>query len=1372
MPSAGDLLPIRKDMQDIMTSRNQILHDAEEYDLENFETLLLGWPMRYRIKINRPKKNSSGNKKVVSSRTPKPKQQRPAMSERGSSSSPTPTPEGTSGVGLAKGVPSPAPSSSSEAPAAAAAPSCRRQPRLHPGALRTVSILDTLAELAKGGGTDELPRADRRSLPPDLDVVATTAGAAVQPQPPPPPPKRGGSAGFDELLPCVGERDEDEGTPNDAAAAEARAAKSSATASGSSQQRSKAPRNVGRKETLSGSSKVDGGREEHQRCCAARKDRASAGGVHAEMKVQEKANRRGSAKDSTSSSSAAAFALHRGRTPEWIRSIFEMVKKGRTEQLATTLSDMDAILIRNLCDHHGNNLFHACAWTGETECLRILLRKGPICEEAVYDENKHGCSPAIIAVKRGHLNFLKCLVEKTSTRNCVSPQDGSRPLLHWVSKYGQVNILAWLLEHMANNGIDINLRDQDGNTAVHLAARYDYASCIRILASHQADMTCANNFGHKPSDTALMFGHIACAEYLMALEACTRLASNVFSMEQDLHSVKTEAMELRNYYRDVVSYLKKLVKEREELANSMNGYRDHVSDVNGQLVLALQVLTKENAALREKINGGCKNPVENSVEELVEQSNSIHQQWQDEQKRWFSSAWHSEWETRFLMAEERWRRCRTRLSRPAEPTRQPNAIASESLQQIHCQTANVKLGEAQNLSSSESSLSSDDESSSPVRTNLKAKALEKVAKQLPLPSGLVNAPKTQKFTPSGRPRGQRFATQNNGELKRVRSAPHIASPRPTPECLAKLAADVFKELGITKVALPMPDYNHSGETTCSVLEVIEPTTCEGYSSSDVRSAPLDRPPFFLGTKLNNMQSKDNSGISEVAKAEDSRNFDVREKCVSMNSFISSDGDVLNFDSGKPEGIFSVSTQDVRENVTDMCQDETNDKANLISSLLSAEPDLIKGTKGILACDDVCPFGQGTNGSGGRPESQPSFTSEDSGDSALNNLEGPVIARPKALRYVDGTSPNVLSSAKRKGFLHKFTLRWPSKRKDVKFAKKSNEISPEDFREMYSATRSPVSDEPEGFEPAHDSSEVTDSSATLDAVESQAESSLPLGVSEEQDSGAKVERFPNEENRQTDSSTSGNQCAENNTAGQTSILTLSDLATGDDAMMAEHSRVFQLRLLSSSSSAAKDGDAMVRPASSASKCESLSTRPESLASRLDLAALKAAVYPLCKASTSADMHVESSTASRMSPAPSEVSKTESALLSPPSDVSRTESIQHPVPLSRIEESITREMTGVFTSLQPTVHVKQATILDISSNKVEITSQVPVNLSQSRTLQSSGERATVVSNKKRQQVEKPWYDVSDDEDMLTPARLQRTVLHIRTSSDDDEGFLHTS
>lgn len=44
--------------------------------------------------------------------------------------------------------------------------------------------------------------------------------------------------------------------------------------------------------------------------------------------------------------------------------------------------------------------------------------------------------------------------------------------------------------------------DNDGDTLLHIASRYNYIEIVRLLLSHQADRTIVNDDGHTALDVA------------------------------------------------------------------------------------------------------------------------------------------------------------------------------------------------------------------------------------------------------------------------------------------------------------------------------------------------------------------------------------------------------------------------------------------------------------------------------------------------------------------------------------------------------------------------------------------------------------------------------------------------------------------------------------------------------------------------------------------------------------------------------------------------------------------------------------------------------------------------------------------------------
>ncbi|XP_067132705.1 uro-adherence factor A-like isoform X1 [Centruroides vittatus] len=210
-----------------------------------------------------------------------------------------------------------------------------------------------------------------------------------------------------------------------------------------------------------------------------------------------------------------------------------------------------------------------------------------------------------------------------------------------------------------------------------------------------------------------------------------------------------------------------------------------------------------------------------------------------------------------------------------------------------------------------------------------------------------------------------------------------------------------------------------------------------------------------------------------------------------------------------------------------------------------------------------------------------------------------------------------------------------------------------------------------------------------------------------------------------------------------------------------------------------GHNSITPWSSTIKSDSLS-RPSSSASHLDSPSRSDDTYksgfPLHKdssASTEMLLALDSSTAGRQSPAPSEISKTESAL-SPPSDVSKTESIRQLNQLGKIEESanIRRESSCTLVAFQENVNSPTETAVEkcvdsidnlIDSRNVNLT--LETNITENAETEEETSKLKLNINRKNEMGDKPWYEVSDDDDMLTAQHFKMVSVNTRSSSEDE-------
>uniref|UniRef100_A0A8C5ESI5 Synuclein, alpha interacting protein n=1 Tax=Gouania willdenowi TaxID=441366 RepID=A0A8C5ESI5_GOUWI len=177
-------------------------------------------------------------------------------------------------------------------------------------------------------------------------------------------------------------------------------------------------------------------------------------------------------------------------------------------------------------DDDGNNLLHIAASQGHADCLQQF-------------------TPAGLGVKNGHLECVRWMVSETEAIAELSCTREHPSLIHYAGRYGQEKVLLWLLQFMQEQAISLDEMDQNGNTAVHVAAQYGHLTCLQTLVEYGSNVTVQNQQGERPSQSAERQGHTTCARYLVVVETCMSLASQVVKLTKQLHEQATEKIALQ-----------------------------------------------------------------------------------------------------------------------------------------------------------------------------------------------------------------------------------------------------------------------------------------------------------------------------------------------------------------------------------------------------------------------------------------------------------------------------------------------------------------------------------------------------------------------------------------------------------------------------------------------------------------------------------------------------------------------------------------------------------------------------------------------------------------------------------------------------------
>ncbi|KAJ8401635.1 hypothetical protein AAFF_G00379520 [Aldrovandia affinis] len=228
------------------------------------------------------------------------------------------------------------------------------------------------------------------------------------------------------------------------------------------------------------------------------------------------------------------------------QNIMNIIREGQISLLPHLAAD-NLELIR---DDDGNNLLHISASQGHADCLQHLTSL--MGEDCLNERNSEQLTPAGLGIKNGHLECVRWMVSETEAIAELSCSREHPSLIHYAARYGQEKILLWLLQFMQEQAISLDEVDQHGNSAVHIAAQHGHLGCIQTLVEYGSNVTIHNQHGERPSQSAERQGHTTCSRYLVVVETCMSLASQVVKLTKQLNEQTTAKMTLQNQVQQLL----------------------------------------------------------------------------------------------------------------------------------------------------------------------------------------------------------------------------------------------------------------------------------------------------------------------------------------------------------------------------------------------------------------------------------------------------------------------------------------------------------------------------------------------------------------------------------------------------------------------------------------------------------------------------------------------------------------------------------------------------------------------------------------------------------------------------------------------------
>jgi hypothetical protein len=193
----------------------------------------------------------------------------------------------------------------------------------------------------------------------------------------------------------------------------------------------------------------------------------------------------------------AYFKAYDALYPKTIEDILWIMAKAGHTQLVAPLMNLSKVtrtcihlqpIMMNVKNRRGMTQLHHCSREGLTTSVKRLLSIRNITVNVKDDEN--GWTPLDWAARKGHSEITRLLLQNGADVNAKDRWD--RTPLHCSAFYGHIDILHLLVE----NGADLEAQDDDGSRALHDAAYYGNLPFIQELISrYHVDINARDNDG-------------------------------------------------------------------------------------------------------------------------------------------------------------------------------------------------------------------------------------------------------------------------------------------------------------------------------------------------------------------------------------------------------------------------------------------------------------------------------------------------------------------------------------------------------------------------------------------------------------------------------------------------------------------------------------------------------------------------------------------------------------------------------------------------------------------------------------------------------------------------------------------------------------
>ena len=302
---------------------------------------------------------------------------------------------------------------------------------------------------------------------------------------------------------------------------------------------------------------------------------------------------------------------------------FKVVRSSLTKLQEEIIHAIESINIHYFVDLGGVNYYDInfeskngfplkiAACKGSEHFVRLMLENKMI---DINKKDKDGLNAFWVACRYGHGNVMRCLAEKGV--DILNTDRRSYNVLHVAAKHMYNNII----EMLVRSKFPLDLKTDNGDTAVAIAAQKGNLSALKILAKAGANLNVLNNHSLSSLYLATLNNQKDCAEFLLEEGAWSFV--NGSDLEKDRSpiflAIRTENTELLEMMFDYESQM--AVKNSDGLTPLMyaakHGYNQIVNfltqrtndlneeDANSLTILMHRLIERDFKMARKLMNRG------------------------------------------------------------------------------------------------------------------------------------------------------------------------------------------------------------------------------------------------------------------------------------------------------------------------------------------------------------------------------------------------------------------------------------------------------------------------------------------------------------------------------------------------------------------------------------------------------------------------------------------------------------------------------------------------------------------------------------------------------------------------------------------------